>query len=89
MSNIDETLIIKSSLPDVKYPEDMSLQDYILQKAAKYGDAPAFVDFDSKFSLSFNQVIGMSDIFAQNLWIQNEFKPKETVAIFSSNFKFF
>eukprot|EP01080_Neovahlkampfia_damariscottae_P007366 gene7366-11688_t len=85
MSTVDETLIIKSSLPDVKYPEDITLQDYVLGKAAKFGDAPAFIDFDSKFTLTFNQVIGMSDIFAQNLWIQNKFQHKEVVAIFSAN----
>jgi hypothetical protein len=83
MSTFDESLIIKSTLPDAKYPEDQTLQDYVFNKAKQYGDLPAFIDFDSKFTLTFNQVIGMSDIFSQNLWIQNKFQKGDTIASFS------
>jgi ABC-type iron transport system FetAB ATPase subunit len=79
-------IIIKSTLASkIIIPENITLQDFVLNKAKQYGDEPAFIDYDSKFTLSFNQVISMSDDFAKNLHFGCKTKKGDVVGMYLPN----
>lgn len=73
-----------SKFPDIVIPE-VPLFQYVLENTAKYGDKIAFIDYSSKFSLTYNQLAKLTFCVAKNLRKHYQFNKGDVLAIFLPN----
>lgn len=76
-------MIYKSPYPDLDIPE-VPFADFVLQRAAEFGDNPAIVDGPSGRTITFRQLLGAVERVAAGLH-QRGFKKGDVFAIYSPN----
>lgn len=77
-------MTLKSPHPDVMIPEDISLTDFVLQRAAELGDKAALIDGPTGRTLTYQQLAGAIKLVAASL-AQRGFKKGDVFAIYSPN----
>lgn len=81
--------IFKSPHKSKTYPE-ITVQDYVLNKLKEQdGDKIALIDNDSKFSITYKQLIQYTEVYSQNLAHTYGAKKGDVLAILSANHPLF
>jgi acyl-CoA synthetase (AMP-forming)/AMP-acid ligase II len=76
-------MIFKSNYPDITIPE-VSLPEFVLQRAKELADKPALIDGPSGRTLTYGQLAGAVSRAAAGL-AQRGFKKGDAFAIYSPN----
>jgi acyl-CoA synthetase (AMP-forming)/AMP-acid ligase II len=81
-------IIFKSSYPSKVYPE-ITVHEYVLDKMKKYSDKVAFIDYDTKISLTYKNILDYVELFSQNLSQVFGAKKSDVFAVYLPNHVFF